>query len=51
MTYLAITWNQTLPSSYVLAHWLKVVGGAAGGFAAGRSKRVTTDKVAGANIT
>ena len=50
LVYIAITWNQTLPSSYVLAHWLKVIGGAAGGFAAGRSRRVTTDRVAAANI-
>jgi hypothetical protein len=31
---------------YVLAHWLKVIGGAAGG-----SRRVTTNTVAGANIS
>jgi DNA-binding cell septation regulator SpoVG len=39
--YVAVTWNQALPSSYVLAHGLKVIGGAAGGFVAGRSKRVS----------
>ena len=36
--YIAITWGQTLPSSYTLAHFLKVIGGAAGGYVAGRSK-------------
>ena len=51
LVYIAVTWNQTLPSSYVLAHWLKVIGGAAGGYAASRSRRITSDKLAGANIS
>jgi putative membrane protein (TIGR04086 family) len=42
--YIAVTWGQTLPSSYVLAHFLKVVGGAAGGYVAGRS-RLAIDRV------
>jgi putative membrane protein (TIGR04086 family) len=49
--YIAVTWNQTLPSSYVLAHFLKVIGGAAGGFVAGRTKRVTLDGVPGARVS
>ncbi len=33
-----LTWGQTLPSSYLVAHALKVIGGAAGGYVVSRSK-------------
>lgn len=44
--YIAVTWGQTLPSSYVLAHFLKVIGGAAGGFVAGRRSMRAAGSVA-----
>jgi len=38
IVYIALTWGQTLPSSYLVAHVLKVIGGAAGGYVVSRSK-------------
>jgi hypothetical protein len=45
VVYIALTWGQTLPSSYTLAHVLKVIGGAAGGYVVGRS-RPAIDRIA-----
>jgi hypothetical protein len=33
-----IRWGGTLPSSYLVAHVLNVIGGAAGGYVVSRSK-------------
>ena len=38
--YLAIAWGQPQPLLYKIAHGLKIVGGAAGGFAAARRNAV-----------
>jgi len=39
IVYLIIAWGQTEPLLYKIAHGLKVVGGAAGGFVASRRSR------------
>lgn len=36
LLYIALTVGQPLPLAYVVSHFLKVLGGMAGGFAAGR---------------
>lgn len=36
VVYIALTWRQTLPMAYVVSHFLKVIGAAAGGFIAQR---------------
>jgi hypothetical protein len=36
LIYAALTWNQELPLAYVVANYLKIVGGAAGGWYADR---------------
>jgi hypothetical protein len=36
LIYIGLTVGQTLPLAYVVSHFLKVLGGMAGGFAAGR---------------
>jgi putative membrane protein (TIGR04086 family) len=36
VVYIALTWRQTLPMAYVVSHFLKVIGGALGGFIAQR---------------
>ena len=36
LLYIGLTWGQTLPMAYLISHGLKVIGGAAGGFLAGR---------------
>jgi len=38
LIYLALAWGQTQPLLYKVAHGLKVVGGAAGGFVASRRR-------------
>jgi putative membrane protein (TIGR04086 family) len=50
VVYIAVVWGQTLPPSYTLAHFLKVIGGAAGGYVAGKSKRAI-DRVADAHVS
>jgi hypothetical protein len=40
--YLALAWGQPQPLLYKVAHGLKVVGGAAGGFVASRRKPSAT---------
>jgi hypothetical protein len=39
LLYIGLTWGKTLPMAYLISHGLKVVGGAAGGFLAGRQVR------------
>jgi hypothetical protein len=34
LLYLALTWGRTLPTAYVISHFLKIIGGAAGGLMA-----------------
>jgi putative membrane protein (TIGR04086 family) len=34
--YLALTWGRTLPTAYIVSHFLKVIGGAFGGLIAMR---------------
>lgn len=48
--YIVVTWGQTLPPSYTVAHFLKVIGGAAGGYVAGRSKPASARAV-GAHVS
>lgn len=36
LIYAAITWKTTLPATYVVANYLKILAGAAGGFVAQR---------------
>jgi putative membrane protein (TIGR04086 family) len=36
VAYIALTWRQALPMAYVVSHFLKVIGGALGGFIAQR---------------
>jgi putative membrane protein (TIGR04086 family) len=36
LLYAILTWKTTLPAVYVISNWLKLAGGAAGGFVAGR---------------
>lgn len=36
VVYVALTWRQTLPMAYTVSHFLKVIGGALGGFIAQR---------------
>jgi hypothetical protein len=36
LIYIALTWGKTLPTVYVVSHFLKVIGGASGGFIAKR---------------
>jgi putative membrane protein (TIGR04086 family) len=36
LIYIALTWGKTLPTAYVVSHFLKVIGGASGGFIAKR---------------
>jgi putative membrane protein (TIGR04086 family) len=36
--YIALTWGKTLPTAYVVSHFLKVIGGASGGFIARRMR-------------
>jgi len=36
LIYIALTWRQTLPMAYTVSHFLKVIGGALGGFIAQR---------------
>jgi putative membrane protein (TIGR04086 family) len=38
LIYVALTWGKTLPTAYVISHFLKVIGGASGGFIAGRRR-------------
>jgi hypothetical protein len=38
LIYIALTYGQTLPLAFVVSHGLKVLGGLAGGFAAGRGR-------------
>ena len=42
LVYLALTRAQPEPFAYVVAHVLKILGGAAGGFVAGRGRGVTS---------
>lgn len=49
LIYLALTWTQELPAVYVVANYLKVVGGAAGGwYAARRATAAPEPEAAGA---
>jgi putative membrane protein (TIGR04086 family) len=34
LIYIGLTWGKSLPMAYVISHFLKVLGGAAGGFLA-----------------
>jgi putative membrane protein (TIGR04086 family) len=36
LAYIALTWGKVLPVAYVVSHFLKVIGGAIGGFIAKR---------------
>src|SRR5262249_54281787 len=36
VAYIVLTWKQTLPMAYTISHFLKIIGGAAGGFIAQR---------------
>jgi putative membrane protein (TIGR04086 family) len=39
LLYIGLTWGQTLPMAYLVSHGLKIIGGAVGGFLAGRQPR------------
>jgi putative membrane protein (TIGR04086 family) len=39
LIYLALVWGQDLPTEFVVANWLKLAGGLAGGAVAGRRLR------------
>jgi hypothetical protein len=39
LLYIALTWGKALPTSYVVSHFVKVIGGAAGGYLAQRRAR------------
>jgi putative membrane protein (TIGR04086 family) len=39
LLYIALTWGRTLPISYLISHFIKVIGGAAGGYLAQRRAR------------
>ena len=39
LAYVAMTWGKALPMAYVVSHFLKVIGGALGGFIAQRRQR------------
>lgn len=39
LLYVGMTWGQTLPVVYLVSHFLKVIGGAAGGFIAQRANQ------------
>lgn len=43
LIYLALTWTQELPAVYVAANYLKVVGGAVGGWLASPRPAVAAD--------
>lgn len=36
LVYVALTWGRDLPMAYVISHFLKVIGGAVGGYIAQR---------------
>ena len=36
LLYITLTWGKTLPAIYVVSHFLKVIGGATGGYIASR---------------
>jgi|SRR5580658_2512998 hypothetical protein len=38
LIYIALTWGKTLPTAYVVSHFLKVIGGASGGLIARRRR-------------
>jgi putative membrane protein (TIGR04086 family) len=38
LIYIALTWGRTLPTAYIVSHFLKVIGGASGGFIASRRR-------------
>ena len=42
LIYGALTWNLVLPDAYILANWLKLVGGTAGGLMAQALARGTS---------
>ncbi len=39
LAYVGMTWGKALPTAYVVSHFLKVIGGAVGGFMAQRRQR------------
>ena len=41
LIYIGLTFGQTLPTAYVVSHFLKVLGGFAGGFAVSRQLKPT----------
>lgn len=43
LVYLALTWTQELPAVYVVANYLKIVGGAAGGWLAAKRTAAPRD--------
>jgi len=46
LVYVGLTLGRPEPSAYLVAHVLKILGGAAGGFVAGRQRRGTGTVVA-----
>lgn len=39
VAYIGLTWGRDLPMAYTVSHFLKIIGGALGGFIAGRRHR------------